>query len=71
MLEMDGESNGQVVLTALKQLGNELYTGSALSRTGIESPFLTLRVLKNKDNDVSILNTCTYNKIDPNRCNYD
>ena len=37
MLELDGEADGQVVLTVLKQLGNELYTASLLSRTGMES----------------------------------
>ena len=50
MLEMDGESNGQVVLTALKQLGNELYTGSALSRTGIESAHETSLVQFKRNN---------------------
>ena len=37
MLEMDGEPNGQIVLSDFKILGNELYTASSLSRTNVES----------------------------------
>ena len=32
MLDIDNEPNGQIVLTALKHLGSELYTGISLSR---------------------------------------
>jgi phosphoribosyl-AMP cyclohydrolase len=37
MLKMDHEEDGQVVMTAMKQLGNELYTATHLSRTNVES----------------------------------
>ena len=37
MLEMELEEDGQLVLTALQRLGNELYTASSLNRTGTES----------------------------------
>jgi hypothetical protein len=37
ILEMDQEPDGQVVLTALKKLGNELYLAGSLSRTNVES----------------------------------
>jgi hypothetical protein len=37
MLKLDGEEDGQVVMNAMKQLGNDLYTASHLSRTNVES----------------------------------
>jgi hypothetical protein len=36
MLEMDQELDGQVVLTALKKLGNELYLAGSLGQTNVE-----------------------------------
>jgi hypothetical protein len=36
MLKLDGEEDNQVMMNAMKQLGNELYTASHLSRTNVE-----------------------------------
>jgi hypothetical protein len=33
MLKLDHEQDGQIVMNAMKQLGNELYTASHLGRT--------------------------------------
>jgi hypothetical protein len=48
MLEMDQEPDGQVVLTALKKLGNELYLAGSLSRTNVESAHETSLIQFNK-----------------------
>jgi hypothetical protein len=48
MLEMDQEPEGQVVLTALKKLGNELYLAGSLSRTNVESAHETSLIQLNK-----------------------
>jgi hypothetical protein len=48
MLEMDQEPDGQVVLTALKKLDNELYLAGSLSRTNVESPHETSLIQFNK-----------------------
>jgi hypothetical protein len=48
MLEMDQEPERQVVLTALKKLGNELYLAGSLSRTNVESAHETSLIQFNK-----------------------
>jgi hypothetical protein len=48
MLEMDQEPDGQVVLTVLKKLGNELYLAGSLSRTNVESSHETSLIQFNK-----------------------
>jgi hypothetical protein len=48
MLEMDQEPDGQVVLTALKKLGNELHLAGSLSRTNVESAHETSLIQFNK-----------------------
>jgi hypothetical protein len=48
MLEMDQEPDGQVVLAALKKLGNELYLAGSLSRTNVESSHETSLIQFNK-----------------------
>jgi hypothetical protein len=48
MLEMDQEPNGQVVLTALKKLDNELYLVGSISRTNVESAHETSLIQFNK-----------------------
>jgi hypothetical protein len=48
MLEMDQEPDGQVVLTSLKKLGNELYLAGSLSRTNVESSHETSLIQFNK-----------------------
>jgi hypothetical protein len=45
---MDQEPEGQVVLTALKKLGNELYLAGSLSRTNVESAHETSLIQFNK-----------------------
>jgi hypothetical protein len=47
-LEMDQEPDGQVVLTALKKLGNELYLAGSLSRTNVESSHETSLIQFNR-----------------------
>jgi hypothetical protein len=51
MLEMDQEPDGQVVLTTLKKLGNELYLAGSLSRTNVESAHETSLIQFNKKNN--------------------
>jgi hypothetical protein len=48
MLEMDQEPEGQVVLTVLKKLGNELYLVGSLSWTNVESAHETSLIQFNK-----------------------
>jgi hypothetical protein len=48
MLEMDQNPDGQVVLSAMKKLGNELYLAGSLSRTNVESAHETSLVQFNK-----------------------
>jgi hypothetical protein len=49
MLKLDHEQDGQIVKNAMKQLGNELYTASHLSRTNVESAQETSLVQFNKN----------------------
>jgi hypothetical protein len=49
MLKLDHEQDGQIVMNAMKQLGNELYTASHLSRTNVESAHETSLVQFNKN----------------------
>jgi hypothetical protein len=52
MLRMDHEEDGQIVMNAMKQLGNELYTASHLSQTNVESAHETsLMQFKKKQQD--------------------
>jgi phosphoribosyl-AMP cyclohydrolase len=52
MLKLDHEQDGQIVMNAMKQLGNELYTASHLSRTNVESAHETSLVqFKRKQQD--------------------
>jgi hypothetical protein len=52
MLKLDHEEDGQIVMNAMKQLGNELYTASHLSRTNVESAHETSLVqFKKKQQD--------------------
>jgi hypothetical protein len=52
MLKLDHEQNGQIVMNAMKQLGNELYTASHLGRTNVESAHETSLVqFKKKQQD--------------------
>jgi hypothetical protein len=48
MLEMDQEPDGQVVLSVLKKLGNELYLAGSLSQTNVESAHETSLIQFNK-----------------------
>jgi hypothetical protein len=48
MLKLDYEQDGQIVMNAMKQLGNELYTASHLSRTNVESAHETTREYNNR-----------------------
>jgi hypothetical protein len=48
MLEMDQEPDGQVVLSAMKKLGNELYLAGSLSRTNVESAHETSLIQFNR-----------------------
>jgi hypothetical protein len=48
MLEMDQNPDGQLVLSAMKKLGNELYLAGSLSRTNVESIHETSLVQFNK-----------------------
>jgi hypothetical protein len=48
MLKLDHEQDGQIVMNAMKQLGNELYTASHLSRMNAESTHETSLVQFNK-----------------------
>jgi hypothetical protein len=45
---LDHAQDGQIVMNAMKQLGNELYTASHLSRTNVESSHETSLVQFNK-----------------------
>jgi hypothetical protein len=51
MLKLDHEEDGRVVMNAMKQLGNELYTASHLSRTIVESAHETSLVQFKKQQD--------------------
>jgi hypothetical protein len=52
MLKLDHEEDGQIVMNAMKQLGNELYTASHLSQTNVESAHETSLVqFKEKQQD--------------------
>jgi hypothetical protein len=48
MLEMDQEPDGQIVLSAMKKLGNELYLAGSLSRTNVESAHETSLIQFNR-----------------------
>jgi hypothetical protein len=48
MLEMDQNPDGQIVLSAMKKLGNELYLAGTLSRTNVESAHETSLIQFNK-----------------------
>jgi hypothetical protein len=52
MLKLDHDEDGQIVMNAMKQLGNELYTASHLSQTNVESSHETSLVqFKKKQQD--------------------
>jgi hypothetical protein len=52
MLKLNHEEDGQILMNAMKQLGNELYTASHLSRTNVESAHETSLVqFKKKQQD--------------------
>jgi len=51
MLEMDGEPNGQIVLSDIKTLGNELYMANSLSTTKVKSEHETSLCQFNKRSD--------------------